>query len=125
MDFCSLRLNDKEPVYLQLVMYVKRCVLSGAAHDGEALLSRRELAAQLGINPNTVQKAFKIMEEEGFVATPPNAKSVIRITEEIKRAIEEELTGHFVREFVANARDNRLSYKKVIELISQYWEEDV
>jgi GntR family transcriptional regulator len=125
LDFSKLKLNNHEPVYLQLVLFVKRGVYCGAVKDGEALPSRRELAALLGINPNTVQKAYKLMEDEGFVVTPRNAASMLHITPLLMERFGEELGQEFVREFVGQARRNGLGYKRVIELISQYWEDDV
>jgi GntR family transcriptional regulator len=123
--FSSLKLNNGGPVYLQLVLFVKRGIYCGALKDGEALPSRRELAALLGINPNTVQKAYKLMEDEGFVVTPRNAASVLRVTPALLKRIGDELGREFVREFVEQARKNGLGYKRVIELISQYWEDSV
>jgi len=125
LDFSGLTLTNREPVYLQLVSFVKRGVLRGEAKGGDALPSRRELAAQLGINPNTVQKAYKLMEDEGFVVTPRNAASTLAVTPALLERFGEELGQAFVREFVTQARFNGLSYKRVIGLISQYWEEDV
>lgn len=125
LDFSKIKLNNHEPVYVQIASHVKRCILSGNAKDGEALPSRRELAALIGINPNTVQKAFKLMEDEGYVVTPRNAASVLYLTPEIVSVIEDELSHAFVRKFVTQACENGLSYKRVIELISQYWEENV
>ncbi len=125
LDFSELTLTNREPVYLQLVSFVKRAVLRGDARDGDMLPSRRELAAQLGINPNTVQKAYKLMEDEGFVATPRNAASALSVTPALLERFSEELGQAFVREFVEQARGNGLSYKRVIELISQYWEDNV
>ena len=125
LDFSNLNLNNNEPVYLQLVLFVKRGVYCGALKDGEALPSRRELAALLGINPNTVQKAYKLMEDEGFVVTPRNAASVLCVTPALLERFGEELGREFVREFVGQARKNGLSHKRVIELISQYWEDIV
>ena len=54
LDFRKLELNTTEPVYVQIVSFVKRQIFTGAAEKGESLPSRRELAAILKINPNTV-----------------------------------------------------------------------
>jgi DNA-binding transcriptional regulator YhcF (GntR family) len=125
LDFSGLKLDNQKPVYLQLVSFVKRSILRGATGNGEALPSRRELAALLGINPNTVQKAYKVMEDEGLVVTPRNAASVLRVTPALLERFNEELGRDFVQKFVDEARRNGLGYKRVIELISRYWEEDV
>ncbi len=121
MDFAAVRLNDREPVYQQLVTYVKRCVASGEAADGELLPSRRELAALLGINPNTVQKAYGQLEEEGILQTPRNAPSRLCVTKELQARVEEELSHAFVRAFVAQAKENRLNLPRLTALIHEHW----
>lgn len=124
LRFDSIKLNNKDPVYKQIAAYVKRQILLKNVVDGEQLPSRREIAAQLSINPNTVQKAYKLMEEEGFVITNGNQGSVIRIDDDILSRIEEELTQDIVKEFVKSAKEINLSFKKVIDLISDIWEEE-
>lgn len=122
MDFLSLKLNSREPVYLQLSAYVRRQIFTGAAQSGDPLPSRREIAAQLGINPNTVQKAFRLMEEEGYVVTNGNAGSVIFADEAVRARIEDELTRGFLLEFIRCAKENRLSLPRVIALLGELWD---
>ncbi len=122
LNFYELKLNNKDPVYLQAVLYVKRQILLRNVVSGDKLPSRREVAAQLSINPNTVQKAFKLMEDEGFVRTSSTLGSVIYVDDVIFRAIEEELTRELVQSFVDSAKEIRLSFKTVVELISEHWE---
>ncbi|GIP32657.1 GntR family transcriptional regulator [Paenibacillus sp. J2TS4] len=124
LNFYELKLNNKEPVYIQTAMYVKRQILLKRAVSGDKLPSRREIAAQLNINPNTVQKAFKLMEEEGYVHTSGNQGSVIFVDEAILTRIEEELTQEMVKEFIDSAKEINLSFKKVVDLISELWEQD-
>lgn len=64
-QFPGLRFDDRSPVYQQVAEYLKRQILLGLVEDGEPMPSRRELAAQTGINPNTAQKAYRLMTEEG------------------------------------------------------------
>ena len=82
---------------------------------------RRELAAQTGINPNTAQKAYRLMTEEGYVVTDGNSGSFVRLTPALREQISEELTRGLVEQFVTQAKANRLSYKKVIALVSDLW----
>lgn len=124
LNFHDLKLNNKEPVYTQIALYVKRQILLKRAATGDKLPSRRELAAQLNVNPNTVQKAFRLMEEEGYVHTSGNQGSIIYVDAAIAASIEEELTRQMVREFIVSAKEIDLSFKKVIDLISDLWEQD-
>ena len=52
VDFRGLRFHDRAPVYQQIAEHLKRQILLGAVQDGDPMPSRRELAAQTGINPN-------------------------------------------------------------------------
>lgn len=124
VNFQGLRFHDRTPVYQQVAEHLKRQILLGLVEDGEPMPSRRELAAQTGINPNTAQKAYRLMTEEGLVRTEGNNISTVCLTPERRAAIEEELTRGLVQQFVQEARENRLSYKKVIGLISELWDEE-
>jgi len=123
LNFYELHLNTKEPVYVQLALYVKRQILLRRAESGDKFPSRREIATQLNINPNTVQKAFKLMEDEGYVRTSSTLGSVIYIDEDIRASIEDELMQNMVRSFIGSAKEVNLSFKKVVDLISELWEE--
>lgn len=121
LDFKKLELNPSEPVYLQIVSFVKRQIFIGTVEQGESLPSRREMAALLKINPNTVQKAFRLLEEEGLVVTPPNAVSILHWDEEIYAAIQKELTAGLVVDFVMQAKANGLTLDMVMALLKDEW----
>lgn len=121
LDFKKLELNPSEPVYLQIVSFVKRQIFIGTVEQGESLPSRREMAALLKINPNTVQKAFRLLEEEGLVVTPPNAVSILHWNEEIYAAIQKELTAGLVVDFVMQAKANGLTLDMVMALLKDEW----
>ena len=55
------------PIYLQIVTHIKRGIVSGAVRNGDELPSRRVLSALLGVNPNTIQKAYKELENENYI----------------------------------------------------------
>ena len=59
--------RDPRPIYLQIKEGLCRLILSGAVKTGERLPSVRELAGQLAINPNTIQRAYRELESDGFI----------------------------------------------------------
>lgn len=123
LNFRDLKLNNRISVYVQIAFYVKQQILLGKVSAGEPLPSRREIAAQLNINPNTAQKAFKLMEDEGYVITNGNLGSVIYIDEHVYFRIKSELTQDMVKDFISSAKAIDLSFKDVVDLISKYWDE--
>lgn len=118
----GFQLNRKEPVYLQLTGRIKQLLVSGQLEDGAFLPSRRETAAQLEINPNTVQKAYKQLEEEGILSTD-NSGSHISCPESTRQKLRKEYLRKIGKEFVFNVREMQLSFKDAMDLLSELWEE--
>jgi GntR family transcriptional regulator len=63
----SIDPNSPVPVYLQIVDYIRRGVAAGLYRPDELIPSQRALAMQLTVNPNTVQRAYEVLEREGLV----------------------------------------------------------
>ena len=77
ISFETLRLEEDRPIYLQIIRHIQRGIVSGAIQDGDELPSRRVLSARLGVNPNTIQKAYRMLEEEGILSSRAGAKSCV------------------------------------------------
>lgn len=65
----ELNYRDARPIYEQIKDGLRRLILSDVIRQDEKLPSVRELASQLAINPNTIQKAYRELEQEGYVYT--------------------------------------------------------
>jgi GntR family transcriptional regulator len=65
------------PPYLQLVHQVRQAVLLGYLTDGDQLPLIREVVEQLAINPNTVSKAYRQLEQEGLVSAKPGVGTFV------------------------------------------------
>ncbi|WP_313351291.1 GntR family transcriptional regulator [Exiguobacterium sp.] len=72
-----MQFDQRSPVYLQVVRWFKQRIATEELQSGQEIPSRREIAAQLGINPNTAQKAYKEMEEQQLITTERNVPSKI------------------------------------------------
>jgi len=111
------------PVYLQMIRYIKRGLAGGAVTAGEELPSRRLLSATLAVNPNTVQKAYRALEEEGLIASRPGAGSVICATGEQIDAIRTELYAEELQGAVRAMRHMGLDVEEAVELLRRLYEE--
>lgn len=69
MGLIQLNYRDAKPIYEQIKEGLKHLLISRAIKTGEKLPSVRELAASLAINPNTIQRAYKELENEGYIYT--------------------------------------------------------
>lgn len=65
------------PPYLQLVHQVRQAVLLGYLKDGDQLPMIREAVEQLAINPNTVSKAYRQLEQEGLISARPGVGTFV------------------------------------------------
>ncbi|WP_050637751.1 GntR family transcriptional regulator [Candidatus Stoquefichus sp. SB1] len=61
--------NANAPIYLQVVEDIKIKIMNGTLRPGDKISSVRELALELEVNPNTIQRAFSELEREGFIRT--------------------------------------------------------
>ena len=71
----TLNYRDPRPIYEQLEEKLRKLILSGGIAEGERLPSVRELASQLAINPNTIQRAYRELEQAGFIYSVPGKGS--------------------------------------------------
>lgn len=65
----AIDLRNPKPIYEQIKDNIKQLIITGALKQDEKLPSVRELAQTTSINPNTIQKAYKDLESEGFIYT--------------------------------------------------------
>jgi DNA-binding transcriptional regulator YhcF (GntR family) len=59
------------PLYEQITHQLRRLIETGQIQPGEQLLTTRQLAVQLGINFNTVARAYRLLDQEGLISTQP------------------------------------------------------
>lgn len=71
----SLNYRDGRPIYEQVRDGLRRLIITGAIPPGEKLPSVRALAGQLAINPNTIQRAYRELEAEGWCYSVPGKGS--------------------------------------------------
>ena len=75
ISFADFHPREGPPIYQQIILHIKRGAAAGTVVHGDELPSRRTLSALLGVNPNTVQKAYRLLEEEGLIQSHAGAKS--------------------------------------------------
>ena len=124
IDFEGFIQTEGQPIYLQIMRYIKQGLASGIIADGEELPSRRALSAYLTVNPNTVQKAYRLLEEEGLVQSHAGAKSFVCATEQQRAALRRELTENELRVMVRNMKRMGLTAKEAAALVEKLYAEE-
>ena len=121
ISFENFIMTDGSPIYLQILLYIKRGIIAGIICDGDELPSRRVLSALLGVNPNTVQKAYKLLEDEGLISSRTGAKSYVVVTEAKLSEIRAELLEADAKDAVAKLKLMGVSKEEVHGLIDRFW----
>lgn len=124
VSFAAFRTVDGTPVYLQIINFIKRGAIAGTIRDGDELPSRRVLSALLGINPNTVQKAFHMLEEEHLMESRTGAKSCMTLPPDTLDALRREVLSDELRAMARTLRQLGISREEALRLIEQAWKEE-
>ncbi|MGL4521381.1 MAG: GntR family transcriptional regulator [Bacilli bacterium] len=114
--------NDREPIYLQIIRTFKRKIVNGDYKPGEPIPSRRELATLWKVNANTVQRAYKEMEESGVIQTDRNVPSVITLNKTVLDGIREELIREAVSQFVESLAHIAVPKNEALQLVEKYYD---
>ena len=91
----QLNYRDSKPIYEQIKDGLRKLVISNSLSADEKLPSVRELAAKLAINPNTIQKAYRDLESEGYIYTVTGKGTFVAERKEVYDARAKELLTEF------------------------------
>lgn len=116
------KFNNRDPVYVQVIQHFKEQMAKGYYEPGQEIPSRRELANTLKINPNTAQRAYKEMEEQGLIFTEGNLPSRITKDEQMLKRVREELIREAVDQFVHSVQTINVELPEVLDLVKDTYE---
>lgn len=122
ISFDNFSIQEGSPIYQQILLHIKRGIVAGTVLDGDELPSRRVLSSLLGVNPNTIQKAYRLLEEEALIQSRSGAKSCMVLNAEKIQQIRQSLLEEDAQNAVYSLRQMGLSKTEVFALIDKYWE---
>lgn len=103
-DVMNYKFDNERPIYIQLVELIKLDIISGKIKSGSKLSSVRDLAQDIKVNPNTIQKALMELEKEGLIYTErTNGKYVTedkKLIENIRNVYATTLTKTYINDML-------------------------
>ena len=116
--------KSKQPIYEQLVEQLRKQLFLGVIGAGQALPSVRQLATELGINPNTIQKAYRRMEAEGMIISVPGKGSFVSddLADMLGRRRDEQLER--TRMEIRTCREMGLSRETMKQIMDEVYQEE-
>ena len=117
-------LSNDRPIYSQIVEIIKLRIVSGYYPAGEKLPSVRELAAEAGVNPNTMQKAFAELESSGLLATMRTSGRVVTEDGELIREAKEAIARNEVDQFLEKMKNLGYELEEAREFVNRILKEE-
>ena len=118
----NIRLEGKQPIYEQLFSGISRLISVGELQPEEKLPAVLEVAKQFGINPNTVQKAYALLEQAGLIHSVPAKGSYISAAGNAADALKNEALRRTEQELRSACRAG-VALEQVNKLAQDIWSE--
>lgn len=119
----SWNLDSSRPIYSQIIEKISLDIVSGKYQPGDKLPSVRDLAAQAGVNPNTMQKALSELERENLVHSARTSGRFITEDKDMIEKMREELASTQIKEFLDKMSQMGFDYNKTIALLEKFGKE--
>ena len=89
----KVNFRDARPIYEQVRDGLRKLIITGVLEAGDRLPSVRALSASLAINPNTIQKAYEALEQEGYAYSVAGKGSFAALPSDVREERRRELLG--------------------------------
>lgn len=116
----TLNFDHTKPIYLQIIDYIKKQIIGGELTIGDKIPSQRELAQQLKVNPNTVQRAYREMEAMELTETIRGQGTFIVEKKQLLEELQLEMAEALLKNFILEIRSLGYDDKEIIKLVEKY-----
>ena len=113
----SWTFKSDQPIYIQIVERIEIRIVKGEYPPGSKLPSVRELALAAGVNPNTVQRAYADLEQNGFVRTERTSGKYVTDDAEMLISLRKSLSSKYIEELFVRMTELGYSEKEIIEAV--------
>ena len=124
ISFERFTMEDGLPIYTQIIRHIKRGIAAGVIKDREEMPSRRVLSALLGVNPNTIQKAYRLLEEEGIIESHSGAKSYALVDAAQVERVREQLLESDAKAIISARKQMGVPKAEALGLGDRLWDEE-
>ena len=113
----KIEFNTSKPIYEQVIDEIKRQIARGEIEPNGKLPSQRELAEEIEVNPNTVQRAYREMENQNLVETKRGRGTFVKDDDKVIKDINQQLAHSAVKRFIDEMSAINYQQKEMIELL--------
>lgn len=116
-------LSGKRDVYLEIAEKYEKYIRLGVLRDGDKLPSVRTAAGELGVNPNTVQKAYTLLEEQGLVCSLPKKGAFVTYAGDMQGGASDTRRSAALKA-LSDLKEQGIAREELIGLIEEVYEDD-
>lgn len=117
-------LDNKRPIYLQLMEKIQQDIIAGIYKPGDKLPSVRDLALDAAVNPNTMQKALSELERSGLVYSQRTSGRFITEDEKMLKQMKTELASEHIKDFFEKMKQLGFQEEETLLLIQEAIKEE-
>lgn len=114
----SIEFDNNMPIYVQIMNYMKKQIINGKLKPGDKIESVRDLAVELQINPNTIQRTFQELEREGIVETRRGLGRYVTSEESTIMQIKKEMAGELLETFVKGMKELGFKGNDIVTIVA-------
>ncbi|WP_248548153.1 GntR family transcriptional regulator [Paenibacillus odorifer] len=115
----TIEFDNNLPIYIQIMNYIKGEIVTGKLKPGDKILSVRELASELQINPNTVQRTFQELEREEIVETRRGMGRYVTSNEGTILTIKKEMAKNVLDRFIRGMQDLGFQGEDILAAVAE------
>lgn len=112
--------KDRRPIYEQIVDKISELILNGVLKPDEKMPSVRNLAMELSINPNTIQRAYGELERRGFLYSVKGKGNFVSDNKELLEIRQIEIIKDLSRQ-IRQAKEYRIQKEEICEMVNQIY----
>ncbi|EAG8561498.1 GntR family transcriptional regulator [Listeria monocytogenes] len=120
-----MKFDDSKPIYKQIVHYIHTEIVTGIYKAGDKLLSVRELATKLEVNPTTIQRAYAELEEAGIIFTVRGTGKYLTEDKRRMEQLENDITKQLTENFISEMSKLGINKEKIIAWVKKVEEVEV
>lgn len=114
-----LEFDSNTPIYIQIIEFLKKQIVSNKLKAGEKLLSVREMANLFNVNPNTIQRVFQELEREGLTYTERGMGTYVTDNLAMIEKLREQYSFEIVDNFLSTMKEMGYSSDEIIDCLKK------
>ncbi|WP_297631501.1 GntR family transcriptional regulator [uncultured Clostridium sp.] len=118
-----IEFNTNEPIYIQIKRFLEKKIISGEYVGEFKMASVRELAGELKVNPNTIQRVYTELEGDDLIYTKRGIGKFVTSDKKIINNLRIDISKELIKKFIKDTKELGFSKEEILEACNDFYEE--